>query len=199
MLELVFLRHGETDSNKKETYLGWTDTDLNEEGIRQAQCAKQKLLDAKFDFIYSSPLKRAVQTARVLAKGLNTEIIVDNSLKERNFGIWEDITYKEITLRYPKEHDLWIKDWVNYCIPEGESCTNLYERVEKFIDDLIMSIHESENISVLIVTHLGCIRNAISHLLGMGVEGFWRFKISNCGITKVQIVDNYSVITLLNG
>ena len=63
MLELILIRHGQTDSNKRRTYVGWTDVELNEEGIRQARNLKEKLKNLSVDKIYSSPLKRARKTA----------------------------------------------------------------------------------------------------------------------------------------
>lgn len=196
MLELVLVRHGETDSNIKGTYLGWTDVELNETGLKQAEVVSEKLKSTKFDYIISSPLKRAKKTAEIINKYHNQEIIYNDSLKERNFGLWDDLTYKEITEKYPVECELWAKDWSNYSAPEGESSVEAHKRKIDFIDKLILDKEEGV---ILIVTHLGCIRKIVAHLLGMGIEGSWRFRVDNCSITKISITEKYPVLTMLNG
>ena len=196
MLELIIVRHGETDSNIKGTYLGWTDVELNETGLKQAEVVSEKLKSTKFDFILSSPLKRAKSTAQIINKQHNHKIIYKDSLKERNFGLWDDLTYKEITEKFPVECEAWAKEWSNYSPPEGESAIEVYKNLTGFINKLIL---DKEQGVILIVTHLGCIRKLISHLLGMGIEGSWRFRVDNCSITKIMITEKYPVLTLLNG
>ena len=196
MIELILVRHGETESNVRCTYLGWTDVDLNERGIEQAKAACEKLKGVLVDGIYTSPLKRAMHTAEIINKNFEMNIEVSERLKERNFGVWDNLTYKDITQRYPGEHDLWVKDWINYCVPGGESSYQAYERVTGFIDELVESKSEG---TYLIVTHLGCVRKIISHLLGMGLEGSWHFKVDNAGICRVSINDEgYAYLTALN-
>ncbi|MCX8130526.1 MAG: alpha-ribazole phosphatase [Clostridia bacterium] len=197
MIELIFVRHGETDSNRKGTYLGWTDVSLNEEGLRQAYEAKCKLSNENIDAMYSSPLKRAVRTAEVINENFKLAVIYEERLKERCFGIWEDLTHNEILEKYPEEYGLWTDDHVNYCMEGGESTVQSYNRVTGFIEDII-NTHESG--TYLIVTHLGCIRKIVAHLLGLGIEGSWRFRVDNCSITRIVVNDEkYAYLTLLNG
>lgn len=196
MLELVMVRHGETDSNKKGTYLGWTDVELNDKGLEQAHMVSEKLREHKFDLILSSPLKRVTTTADIINRYHNLEIVKEDNLKERNFGSWDDLTYDEITEKYPIESEAWAKDWINYVVPGGESSTQAYKRKVDFIEQLIQEKNEG---SILLVTHLGCIRKITAHLLGMGIEGSWRFRVDNCSITKIIITEKYPVLTLLNG
>lgn len=196
MLELVLVRHGETDSNIKGTYLGWTDVELNARGIEQARTAKEKLHGAAIDGIFSSPLLRAKQTAEIINESFTVEIQWVDALKERNFGAWDNLTYKEIVDRYPEEHDLWTKDWINYCMAEGESSIQAFRRVIGFVDELVTKHKKG---TFLLVTHLGCVRKIISHLLGMGLEGSWRFKVDNAGICRIIINDEgYAYMTALN-
>ncbi|NJD01627.1 MAG: histidine phosphatase family protein [Ruminiclostridium sp.] len=97
MLELILVRHGETDSNIRGAYCGWTDPDLNSKGMAQAQRVAEMLKGEKPDAIYSSCLKRAFNTSLIISKGLNPEILLDERLNEQNFGEWEDLTYCEIS------------------------------------------------------------------------------------------------------
>lgn len=198
MLELLFVRHGEINSNKKGTYCGWTDTELNKNGISQAQAAAGRLLSLGMapERIYSSPLIRARQTAEIINRNYRLEIQCSESLKERNFGIWEDLTYSDICCRYPEERLMWENDWVNYCITDGESAAQVLQRVNSFIQSLIK---ENKSGRILLVTHLGCIQSALAHLLGLPPEGFWRFRIDNCGIARLLVNDEgYAYLTGLN-
>jgi alpha-ribazole phosphatase len=197
MIELILVRHGETNSNVKGTYLGWTDIGLNEKGIQQAFLAKEKLKGEKVDAIFCSPLKRARRTAEIINENLSLEINHCEGLKERNFGCWDDLTYQEITHKYPKEYECYTNDWVNYCIKGGESAKQSYERTTGFIKDLI---GRSDNGTFIIVTHLGCIRNILAFLLELNIEGAWHFRVDNAGITRIQINDEkYAYLSLLNG
>ncbi|MCR4434661.1 MAG: alpha-ribazole phosphatase [Clostridiales bacterium] len=196
MVELILVRHGETASNKKGTYCGWTDVELNEEGIKQAQEVQKKLAGLQVDSIYSSPLKRASKTAEIINENFKLEIMYSDNLKERNFGVWDNLDYGEIAGRFPEEHSLWVKDWVNYCMQDGESAYQQYKRVAQFTEELTSS-HESG--TFVIVTHHGCIRIILAYLLGMKVEDTWHFKVGNGSITRIEIVHGYPVLTLLNG
>lgn len=196
MIELILVRHGETASNKRSTYCGWTDRSLNETGIKQAYSARDKLSGVKINKIYSSPLKRAAKTAEIINESFGQKIIYSDALRERNFGVWDDMSYKDICVKFPKEVKLWENDWINYCIQDGESALEAHERVTAFIDSLIS---ENKKGTFIVVTHLGCVRSIIAHLLGMGIQGVWRFRVDTGSITRL-IINNekYAYLTALN-
>jgi alpha-ribazole phosphatase len=196
MLELILVRHGETDSNKKGTYLGWTDAPLNETGLSQAHIAAEKLKDTRIDRIYASPLQRAMKTAEIINEFHSLQIAAAEELKERNFGSWDDLTHKDILCRYPAEYEAWTRDWIHYCMEGGESSIQAYERITCFIDEMVKT---NDSGTFLIITHLGCIRKIVAYLLGMGIEGSWRFKLDNATVTKLMVNDEkYTYLTLLN-
>jgi alpha-ribazole phosphatase len=196
MLEIIITRHGETHSNTEGRYLGWTDVDLNENGIKQACTLKEKLKDTKIDYIYASPLKRAARTAEIINEAHNVGIIYSESIMERNFGVFDNMTYSEICKNYPVQQELWAKDWVNYCIESGESALQFHNRVCGFVKGLTAEYKKG---CILVVAHLGCVRSIVTCLLGLELEYSWRFKVDNCSISKFQIIDNYPVLTLFNG
>ena len=196
MLKLVLVRHGQTNSNIERRYLGWTDVELNDTGIIQAYCAKEKLKDCNPDVIITSPLKRARKTAEVINECFNLDIVYDNRLKERNFGIIDNLTLEEILQRYQEQYNTWTQDWINYRFPEGENSVDSYERTVGFIEELVSG---NEGKTVIIVTHEGSIKKILAYLLNMGIEGIWRFRIENCGITTVEVNnEGYAYLTGLN-
>lgn len=196
MTEIVLIRHGETDSNVKGTYLGCTDVPLNETGLKQAALAKDKLKQIEFDLCFASPLIRAFNTAKIILEGRNLKIHTDDRLKERNFGVWDDLTFDEITQKYPEEHKNWMADVTNYEVEGGESFRGSYERITMFADFLVKKCKDKR---ILIVTHSGTIRKIFAYLTGMGIEGVWRFKVDNASINKIEINDEgYVSIAALN-
>lgn len=196
MLELILVRHGETDSNIRKTYCGWTDSVLNEKGKAQAGHAAVMLREAKPEVVYSSPLKRAFETASIISGRTGRDIITDDRLKEQSFGEWEDLTYEEIGCKYPEECIKWKTDWANYCIEGGESPSQVYARIVEFVDEIVAR-HRCG--SVILVTHLGCIRMIISYLLGMPFEGFWRFRADNGSISRIMVNDEkFAYLEALN-
>ena len=84
-VKLFLIRHGQTDSNVEGRYQGTLDTSLTETGIEQAIAAKKYLSKVKFSNVYSSPLKRAIQSAEIIADDCGPKISVREDLREINF------------------------------------------------------------------------------------------------------------------
>ncbi len=88
-MNLYVIRHGQTEWNVMKKMQGSIDIPLNKKGIKQAYITKKNLDHISIDVIFCSPLKRAKQTAEIINKGRNLEIIYDERLKERNYGEFE--------------------------------------------------------------------------------------------------------------
>ena len=144
-MKLLAVRHGRTDWNDLGKVQGIADTNINEEGIRQAEELAEKLKNEKIDLIISSPLKRALQTASIINAG-KTTIITDDRIKERDFGEFEGAT---------KDVFDWKEFWSyrkNLQYEKAENVQNLYKRVYDFLDELK---NDYKNQTILIVTHGG--------------------------------------------
>jgi alpha-ribazole phosphatase len=196
MLELVLIRHGETAGNQRGTFTGWTDLELNTAGIVQAYAIREKLVHETPDAIFSSPLKRTYQTTKIINETYGLEIQISESMKERNFGLWDNLTLTEIKANHPAEAQLWLADPL-HPIPGGETVKEFHQRITSFINDLIRSYPRGR---IFLVTHGGCIRTVLAHLLGFKIEDCWRFKVSIGSIAKVELDESgYSYLTMLNG
>ncbi len=153
-MEFFFTRHGETDWNVEERIQGYKDIELNAEGIRQAEIARDSVRDEKYDLIISSPLKRARKTADIINQVLNLKIIEDARIMERGFGKSEGLTKAEIrkiAIEHPEIIDVWnYKRNVSY--NDMESFQDFAKRVYEFLDETI-SRYNCERI--LIVSHGG--------------------------------------------
>lgn len=105
---LFFIRHGQTDWNLNGLIQGSCDIELNEEGILQADKLSRSILQRKYIFkIFSSPKKRAVQTAKILSTATDVEYVSIEGLEEINLGAWEGLSWDEVKRKYPTEYNEW--------------------------------------------------------------------------------------------
>jgi len=196
MLELNLVRHGESEGNLRPTALGVTDLPLTERGRRQSHSLGRIFALQKPEAIYTSPLKRAVDTAAAIAKphGMITLPMID--LCERHFGIWENKSVADIKRDFEEEYTAWQQDLTNYVISGGESTKEVYDRCTRAVDELL-AIHKEG--SIVVVSHLGCIRSILAYLLGMGIDGFWRFQVNTGALCRLRIDEKANgVLTAFN-
>lgn len=149
---IIYLtRHGETEWNIEKRLQGRGDSPLTENGIQRAKELRDRIKNIDIDVIYSSPIKRALNTANILRGNKNIDIITDDSLMEMCFGDYEG---KKIDI-IQKENPNWdikliMQGNVEICAPNGENLKEVRERISKLMNKII-----AENIgkSILIVTH----------------------------------------------
>lgn len=196
MLEIVLVRHGDICDSYKGTYLGWTDVPLSDRGTEEAEALGLKLAEADAAAVYSSPLKRASQTAEIINSFLMSRITYIDGLKERSFGIWEGMDRGSIMEKYPEACKKWDEDWTGYAMDGGESAGRVYERNAGTMNNILGRHHKG---SIILVTHLGVIRNMLAFLLGLGVEGAWRFRVDTGSISTLKRNDSgYIYMDCLN-
>ena len=194
-MEIILVRHGQTDSNLEMRYSGQTDSKLTSNGRNQVERTAQMLferLDGRFDSIFTSPLSRAYDTARIIVRrfGLQESTIVKvKELTEVNFGIFENLQYSEIIEKYPEEYRKWRDDWENHVIKNGESSRMVYDRVSGFFKGFI-DAHDSG--THIFAMHWGTIAHTMSYLLDLGIQSYWKYKIDNAGIVAMHVNDEKS-------
>ena len=190
MGKLILVRHGQTEMNAQSLYFGKLNPPLNDLGISQAYQAKEKLLDIDYDIIYSSPLERAKQTAEI-CNYLDKEIIFDSNWEEINFGIFEGLTFKQISEKYPNEVKKMEEDWKSFNYVTGESPKEMFQRAISFLKTLD---YTKTN---LIVAHWGIINCIISYFVSGTLDTYWKFKVDNCSIVIFEGDFNFSYLTKL--
>jgi len=191
MGKLILVRHGQTEMNAQNLYFGKLNPPLNNLGISQAYQAKEKLLDIDYDIIYSSPLERAKQTAEI-CNYLDKEIIFDSNLEEINFGIFEGLTFKQISEKYPNEVKKMEEDWKSFNYVIGESPKEMFQRAVSFLKTLDFSKNN------LIVAHWGIINCIISYFIFGNLDSYWKFKIQNASIVIFEGNFEFSYLTKLD-
>lgn len=193
MGKLILIRHGQTDMNKDQLYYGRLDVPINETGKEQAENTHKNLVELEIDYdkIYSSPMKRAYETAEIV-NYKNLEIEKDDELREMDFGIFEGLSYKEIIKKYPEEMEKLKKDWKTYSYVTGENPFMLQKRALKFLEKI------DKNKNNMVVTHWGIICTLLSFLFSSELEGYWKYQVKNGGIVIIEFADGYPVLCGFN-
>lgn len=174
---IYIIRHGQTEKNKAMVLQGRSDQPLNEAGIRQAEQAGAYFRSAgiRFDRVYSSPLIRAVQTAKLVAP--QAEVLTDDRLLEMDYG-----PYEGASLEDPAPELLhFFMDFVHHPAPEGmESLDSVVRRLGDFLEE----IHRAGNI--LISTHAIAMKGALEYLTPDSQGAYWSKHIKNCDVYVVE-------------
>lgn len=194
MIKLIFIRHPETKWSKQKKYLGKTDISLSLKGQGQAKLLSNYLKNEDISVIYSSRLKRALETAAIIAKSYNLKMKTDAMLDEIDFGEWEGMTFKQLQKRYSKLVQTYLSDPLNAKFPSGESLLEFKNRVDEALEEILAR----ERGTVVIVSHAGVNRISICSLLNLPISCFWQIKQDIGAINIVEIYQNTNIISLIN-
>lgn len=179
------VRHGETAQNTQMRYIGISDEPLNENGIRQAQSVAGALSLMPIEFVASSPLRRAADTAAHVVGASRVELTLDWRLAEGSFGRWEGLTRDEVLKLGSDEADLlarWESD-PSCSPPGGESIVMIQKRIVSLVEELT-SQHRSE--SVVIVSHVGPVKALLAAVLDIPIQATSRMFIDPGTISVVE-------------
>ena len=192
MGKLILVRHGESELNIENIFFGHLNPKLTKKGQEQALKTKSILSNIDYKEIYSSPLKRAIETAKII-NVKNYDLNLVEGLKELNFGILEGLTYEEILKEHPKEAIEWKENWQTYDYQTGESVQQLQNRCVNFIKSLDVS-----DGNIVAVCHWGVINCILSYYFSGGLDGYWKFAPSYAGITVIEFTDGYPILKGIN-
>ena len=171
---LYLARHGETEHNLKEIYMGQRDIELNKTGRKQADDLGKQLKNKKIDIIITSSLKRCKETSEIINKYINKKIITEPLLIEIYAGEYEGLSKEEISKKFPEFYKKRIKDFHEPFIPGAESFRDIEKRVFQALDKIKREYSDKD---ILIVTH-GFVARIINKYLNpnISVEEFFEFK-----------------------
>lgn len=188
-MEIYIIRHGKTDWNNVKRLQGRTDIELNDEGIELAKKTAKGLKDVKFDVIYSSPLKRAVKTAEIIAFGNDVPIIIDDRLMEISFGEYEGKHSPKLR-ENPNEAFYHFFDRPEKYLPEtGENFLEVIERTKSFVKELEEKKDELKRI--MIVGHGAVNKGLMCHMSNRNVVDYWSGGLQkNCSVTIYNLTDD---------
>lgn len=194
---LVYLiRHGETDQNKQRKLQGQSNFELNAYGRELAEKTRDALIETHFDCAFSSPLIRALETARIVMGNRNIPVIEDRRIQEISFGEYEGLCCGKAGYNIPDPQFLNFFDAPEkYNIPPGgESFEEIIARTGEFWKELIQN-PEYRDKTVLISTHGCALKALLANIRPTEIKDFWGEGVhKNCAVTIVQVKDGVGEI-----
>jgi broad specificity phosphatase PhoE len=191
MTELILARHGQTAWNVVEIFRGRIDVDIDEMGMKQAELLAEYLREHKIEAVYSSPLKRAVKTARTIAYWHKLGVITAQSLNDLKFGEWEGLPVTEVREKYTTLFTEWMEKPHLVEIPGGERLDDVRKRVLSLVDDIV-NRHKG---TVVLVSHRVVHKVLILALLGIDNSYFWNIRLDTAAISTFIYENNRWVLT----
>jgi broad specificity phosphatase PhoE len=194
MAILILVRHGETLWNVEKVFRGRADVSLDELGIRQAELLSKYLSNWRLEAIYSSPVKRALDTANIIARYQNVAVRIAEGLTDFDFGEWQSLPEQEVMRLYPDLLNEWHSNPHKVRMPGGESLEDAKKRAVEVVND-VLSKHQG---SVALVSHRVVIKVLICYLLGLDNSHFRNINQDVAGITIFDYADGRFVLTRHN-
>jgi broad specificity phosphatase PhoE len=181
---ILLARHAETEWNRQRRFQGHADPGLSEEGRAQAEALSDRVADTRVDAIYSSDLRRAVETAEIVADRLGLPVDKDPGLREIDVGEWSGLTWPEIERLYPEgvvRHRERGHGW-----EQGESYEEMAERA---LAALRRIARRHDGGRVLVIAHGGTMRAIAAHVESMGIAEHRRAAggVGNCELREFQV------------
>jgi len=194
MAKLILARHGETLWNVEKVFRGRADVNLDEVGIKQAELLGRYLSNWELEAIYSSPVKRALDTANIVARYQKVAVRIAEGLIDFDFGEWQSLPEQEVERLYPAILNEWHNNPDKVKMPGGESLTDVRRRAVEVVSD-VLSRHQG---NVLLVSHRVVIKVLICYLLGLDNSHFRNISQDVGGITIFNYADGRFVLTRHN-
>lgn len=187
MTRVVLVRHAEPAEDARGRCYGRLDVELSDAGRRHVS----QLSDLTCDVVYTSPRRRARETADVLG-----DAFVDDRLRELDFGVLEGRTYEEISRECPELYRRWMDEPTRVRFPGGEGFDDLRARAAAALAE-IRAAHEGATIAV--VTHGGVIRATLADALGLPTTRVFALDVGYCRVSVIDWFGEDAVVRLVNG
>ena len=169
---MYIIRHGQTEMNQLRRLQGRSDHPLNEAGIAQAEQAARGLQTVTFDHVFTSPLKRAVRTAEIIAPSISP--VTDDRLIEMDYGMYEGADLNHL----PPEILTFFSDFVHNLAPgDMEQLSSVVSRAGAFLEDI-----KNLKGNILISTHAIAMKGILEYLTPGSNGSYWSKYIGNCAV-----------------
>jgi phosphoserine phosphatase len=196
MARIVLVRHGHVEGIEPARFRGRRDVDLSDLGMRQAQATARRIAQQwRPSSIYSSPLRRCLQTSAAIASALGLSITVLDDLNDLHYGEWEWRTYEEVRARGTALFDCWFAAPHLVRFPNGESLQDLVARASNVLR-LIRDRHGQE--TVVVVGHSSGNRALLLQTLDQPLSAYWRLAQDPCAVSEIEILDHTTTVHRFN-
>jgi alpha-ribazole phosphatase/probable phosphoglycerate mutase len=174
--KIYLIRHGLTGSNKKKIYAGWSGDSLSREGVRAVMEIGRKLKEFQIERIFSSPIRRALQTAEIINRFLKVGVEIEINLREMRIGLWEGFSEPEVASEFPEEWKIW-NTRPSELKMEGRE--TLRELLLRTLDGIERISKWSDGSRALAVTHVALIRVLMIYHNGMNINDYRKVDVPN--------------------
>jgi broad specificity phosphatase PhoE len=194
---IILVRHGQTEWNRVERFRGRYDIPLNTTGLKQAQLTARYISKRWSPVaIYCSPLKRAMQTAEVIAEEFHLSALLTDGLIDIDYGLWQGLTPEEVERQWPELLSSWYETPDAVEIPEGETLKQVDDRAMGAIGDLV---ERHCNQQIVLVSHTVVNRLILLKILGLGNDRFWHLRQEPCAINEIEYSEKGYIVVSMNG
>jgi broad specificity phosphatase PhoE len=191
----ILVRHGQTEWNRVERFRGRADLSLDETGRRQAEAAALRLKGEQIAAIYSSPLKRTIETAGILARQLKLPVQPFEGLLDIDFGSWQGLSPEEASKQDSQLYKKWLEHPNEVCFPHGESLDIVRQRVVAGVEDVALK-HEDQ--TVALVSHKVVCQVLMCAMIGLDNSHFWQVRQDVNAINIFELRDGSPLVMLVN-
>jgi probable phosphoglycerate mutase len=185
-IEIILVRHGETEWNHLRRIQGQIDVPLNSVGLLQAEAVAQRLGDRNVVALYTSDLQRAAQTAAPIAAACGLAAQADPRLRERSFGSFEGDFYDELQRVSPQRHQRLLSRDLDYDLDGGETIPVLHRRVCEALTDYAGRHPRGP---IVVVTHGGVLDCAYRLATGLALDAPRTFGLFNASVNTIEAAD----------
>jgi len=192
-MELILIRHGETIWNKEGRVQGLSDIELSDVGLNQTRKLALSIQDLNIKAIYSSPVKRAYQTAQIINEIHNAPIFLEPGLVEMDQGDFEGLTFQELKTCEKDFLQRWMKDPAAVTMPNGESLAGLQKRAWSVVANIIDKTEDA-----LIVSHNFTIAAILCRIQNISLSQFRKVCVGTASKTVVSFQNGSASIDVLN-
>jgi broad specificity phosphatase PhoE len=192
-LRLILVRHGETVWNKERRVQGISNIELSKAGLLQAERVAASLKNENITSIYTSPLKRAYQTAFRISAYHSAPITIVKELQEMNQGDFEGLSFKDLTEKHADFLKQWLTNPESCVMPNGESLAMLQARAWPVIERVLKNKRNS-----VVVAHNFTITTILCKFMNLSLSQFRQVHVDPGSKTVVEIQDNVTTVKTLN-
>lgn len=194
-LQLILVRHGQTDFNRDGRVQGKVDRPLDDTGVAQAHGVGEALRSPSLNGIYSSPLRRARETAEAIATHHGVAVQVREALVEMDVGEIDGITYEEMRSGYPELLEAWTRDVGSVRFPGGETVAEMQERAWPVVEE-IRAQHDGGRVAL--VGHAFMLQGLLCTALNLSLKHFRSFRLSPGSLSALLFGPGDTVLEGLN-
>ena len=199
-MRLILVRHGETEWNRQRRVQGLSNLALNDTGKKQAEALGRALRNEKVGAIYSSPLRRAQETARAIRRFHKVDVEILDGLKELDVGDVDGMTYEDMKIHHGEFFVRWMTDFTSVRLPGGGFLPELREQCCTAIQDIVKKERKAgtDDRVAVVVTHFFPLMCIICNSMGLDLSHCRRLRLDLASISILDFNTGSTVLVSLN-